>query len=213
MPQDWISAGKLPRIMNGFAADHAGLAPVVVIADATGSRFGDPLCLDSRRGNADSYLAKDVPAWIKSHLSVNKDPLAWAVAGASYGGTCALQLGTNHPDVYPTLVDISGSAEPTLGDRNRTVAESFGGDLAAFARVNPLDLLLGRRYPGSAAAIVVGDADRETQHDARRVYDATVAAGMTGHYTEVPGSHDWHAFSAALTRELPWLTQRLGLTH
>jgi S-formylglutathione hydrolase FrmB len=212
-PQDWISAGKLVRIMNGFAAAHHGLAPLVVVADATGSRFADPLCLDSRRGNADTYLAKDVPAWIKAHLTVDPDPQDWAIAGVSYGGTCALQLATNHPDVYPTFLDISGSAEPTLGDRIRTLTETFGGDQAAFIRVNPLDLLRDRRYPSSAAGIVVGVADKDTQPDAQRVHAATSAAGMTSHYSEVPGSHDWRAFSAALVRELPWLAQRIGLTR
>jgi S-formylglutathione hydrolase FrmB len=211
-PQDWLSAGKLARIMDRFAADHHGLAPVVVVADDTGSRFGNPLCLDSRRGKADTYLARDVPAWIRTHLTVDPDPKGWAVGGVSYGGTCALQLATNHPDVYPTFLDISGSAEPTLGDRGRTVAKAFGTDRAAFVRVNPLDLLRARRYPGSAAAIVVGTADVDIKPDARLVYRATTAAGMDSQYTEVPGSHDWRAFSEGLTRELPWLAQRIGLT-
>jgi S-formylglutathione hydrolase FrmB len=78
--------------------------------------------------------------------------------------------------------------------------------------VNPLDLLRARRYPGSAAAIVVGTADVDTKPDARLVYRATAAAGMDSHYTEVPGSHDWRAFSDGLARELPWLAQRMGLT-
>jgi S-formylglutathione hydrolase FrmB len=212
-PQDWLTAGKLVHIMDRFAADHRGLAPVVVVPDATGSQFGDPLCLDSRRGNADTYLAKDVPAWVKTHLSVDPDPQSWAIAGVSYGGTCALQLATNHPDVYPTFLDISGSAEPSLGDRPRTVADAFGGDQAAFMRVNPLDLLRTRRYWGSAAAIVVGAGDRDTKSDAHVVYAATRAAGMTSHYIELPGSHDWRLFSAALTHELPWLAQRIGLTQ
>ena len=143
---------------------------------------------------------------------MDPDSEGWAVGGVSYGGTCALQLATNHPDVYPTFLDISGSAEPTLGDRGRTVAAAFGTDRAAFVRVNPLDLLRARRYPGSAAAIVVGTADVDTKPDARLVYRATTAAGMDSHYTEVPGSHDWRAFSAGLARELPWLAQRMGLT-
>ena len=212
-PQDWLTAGKLVRVMDGFAADHGGLAPVVVVPDATGRQFGDPLCLDSRRGNADTYLAKDVPAWIRTHLTVDPDPQAWAIAGVSYGGTCALQLATNHPDVYPTFLDISGSAEPSLGDRSRTVADAFGGDEAAFVRVNPLDLLRTRRYPNSAAAIVVGAGDRDTKSDAQVVYDATRAAGMDSHDTELRGSHDWRLFSAALAHELPWLAQRIGLTQ
>jgi S-formylglutathione hydrolase FrmB len=211
-PDDWVDAGKLASIMNGFASRHRSLAPVVVVADATGSRFADPLCVDSRRGNAESYLAQDLPDWVTQHFTVDADPRAWAVAGASYGGTCALQLGTNHPEVYPTFLDISGSVEPTLGNRTRTVTAAFGGDAAAFARVNPLDLLATRRYPGSAARFVAGADDRDSQADARRVYAAATAAGMNTRYDVVPGSHDWRCFTAALALELPWLGQRMGLT-
>ena len=211
MPQDWLSAGKLVRTMDRFVKAHHGLAPVVVVPDATGSQFADPLCLNSARGNVDAYLAVDVPAWVGAHLSVDTRPNAWAVAGASYGGTCALQLATNHPGTYPTFIDISGSAEPTLGDRRRTVAEAFAGDEAAFRRVNPLDLLRAQSYPFSAGAIVIGAADDATKSDARRVFEATKSAGMNCHYTELPGSHDWRVFSVALEAELPWLAQRLRL--
>ena len=211
-PQDWLGAGRLVRIMDAFAADRRGLTPVVVVVDGTGTQFGDPLCVDSRRGNADTYLALDVPAWIKTHLTVDTDPQGWAIGGLSYGGTCALQLSTNHPDVYPTFLDISGQSEPSLGDRQRTIAEAFGGDQRAFNRVNPLELLRARRYPGSAAAIVVGAADRDAKSDARTVYMAVRAAGMNAHYTELPGAHNWQTFSAALAHELPWLAQRIGLT-
>ncbi|HZA08449.1 alpha/beta hydrolase [Mycobacterium sp.] len=210
-PRDWLRAGGLAQTMDRFAAGHDGLAPVVVVADATGSRFGNPLCLDSRRGKADTYLAKDVPAWIKSNLTVEPDPKRWAIAGASYGGTCALQLATNHPDVYPTFLDISGSAEPTLGDSAHTIVEAFGGNRKAFSQVNPLELLATQRYPQSAAAIVVGNEDRDTKRDAHRVYQAATAAGMASQYREVPGAHDWRAFSAAFTLELPWLAERLQL--
>ncbi|WP_243841373.1 esterase family protein [Mycobacterium sp. DL592] len=210
-PQDWVGAGKLVRIMDDFAGAHRGLAPIVVVPDPTGGPFRDPLCLNSPLGNVDAYLATDVPAWIRTHLSVDLRSSAWAVAGASYGGTCALQLGTNHADVYPSFIDIAGSAEPTLGDRRRTVTEVFSGDETAFRRVNPLDLLNIRRYPESAAAIVVGDADYDSRGDATRVHEATAAAGMQSHLTELHGAHDWRVFSAGLATELPWLARRVNL--
>ncbi len=212
-PDNWVSAGRLAAIMNGFAALHHGLAPVVVMADDTGSRFADPLCVDSRRGHADTYLAEDVPRWVQAHFTVDPDPRGWAIAGVSYGGTCALQLGTNHPEVYPTFLDISGSLEPTLGSRPRTVADGFDGDQAAFTRVNPLDLLRTRRYPGSAARFVVGADDPTSRADAWTVDAAATAAGMNTGFAEVPGSHDWRCFTGALTMELPWLGQRMGLTR
>lgn len=211
-PQDWISAGKLPQIMDAFAAAHDGLAPVVVVPDATGSQLGDPLCLDSRRGNSATYLAIDVPAWIKARLTVDVRPAAWAVAGASYGGTCALQLTTNHPAVYPTFIDIAGAVEPSLGDRSRTVLEAFGGDERRFAQVNPADILRRQRFSGCAGAIVIGSSDRDNRSDVLKVLADTTAAGMDSHLTEVPGAHDWRAFSAGLSVELPWLARRIGLT-
>ena len=211
-PQDWIRAGHLARTMDTFAANHRGLAPVAVIPDATGSMFADPLCLDSRLGHVDTYLSVDVPAWIRSHLTVDPDAAQWAIAGASYGGTCALQLATNHPDIYPTFVNIAGAAEPTLGDPVRTVAEAYRGDQAAFRRVDPLNLLRARRYPRSAAAIVAGVDDRDAQRDAHLLYGATTAAGMDSHVRQVPGAHDWGCFTAGLERELPWLATRMQLT-
>ncbi len=210
-PQDWISAGRLPRIMDAFARAHRGLAPVVVVPDPTGGPLRDPLCLNSPLGNVDTYLATDVPAWIRTNLTVDPSPTSWAVAGASYGGTCALQLATNHSEVYPSFIDIAGSAEPTLGDRQRTVVAAFGGNDAAFNKVNPLDLLKARRYPRSAAAIVVGSSDHDTLGDAQRVHEATAAAGMESHLTELPGAHDWRVFAAALAKELPWLAKRVNL--
>jgi len=210
-PQDWIGAGRLVAIMDAFAANHRGLAPVVVIPDPTGSAFADPLCLDSRRGRADTYLSMDVPAWIKRHATVDLRPQAWSVAGASYGGTCALQLATNHPEVYPTFLDIAGSAEPTLGDHGRTVAEAFGGDEKAFARVNPLELLRTRSFVGSSGAIVVGASDADSRGDAKRVAEAAKSAGMDSHLSELPGAHDWWLFSAALAHELPFLARKIGL--
>jgi hypothetical protein len=59
---------------------------------------------------------------------------------------------------------------------------------------------------------VVGAEDSDTRNDARTVYASPAVSGMNIGYAEVPGSHDWQCFTAALTLELPWLGQRLGLT-
>lgn len=210
--EDWLVGGRLTQTMDSFAAEHDGLAPVVVLADGTGGQFANPLCMDSRLGNAATYLTVDVPAWVKQNLQVDEDPRAWAIGGLSYGGTCALQLATVRPDVYPTFLDISGQAEPTLGSRDRTVQEAFGGDAAAFARNNPADLLARNRFPDSAGAFVVGLDDREYRSGIEQLTDAARNAGMDVHLTELPGGHTFSLWSAALEKEMPWLSHRLGLT-
>ncbi|NUP27910.1 MAG: esterase, partial [Nocardia sp.] len=208
---DWLVGGRLTAIMDAYAADHRGLAPIVVLADGTGGRLANPLCVDSRLGNAATYLAVDVPEWVRTHLQVDPDPRAWAVGGLSYGGTCALQLATTRPDVYPTFLDLSGQAEPTLGDRKSTLRAAFGDDAAAFARNNPADLLAQNRYPDSAGAFVVGLADSEYRAGMERLAAAARAAGMDVHLTEIPGGHSFAVWSAGLEKELPWLGRRLGL--
>ncbi|WP_233608381.1 alpha/beta hydrolase [Nocardia stercoris] len=211
-PQDWIVSGRLVETMDEFAHAHEGLAPVVVVADGTGSPLGDPLCLDSKLGNAATYLSSDVPAWIRAHLQIDPYPAAWAIGGVSYGGTCALQLATNYPQMFPTFVDISGQDEPSLGDRQRTVNAAFGGDTDALLRVNPLDLLRTRSFPGSAGAFAVGADDAFHRPQVERVYHAAQQAGLDVRLALQPGAHSAAVAAAALHDELPWLATRLGLT-
>ncbi|WP_016695435.1 alpha/beta hydrolase [Rhodococcus rhodochrous] len=210
-PDDWLVGGRLAEIMNAYTAKHRGLAPLVVVADGTGGEFDNPLCVDSPRGNAATYLGVDVPQWVRTHLQADPDPRAWAVGGLSYGGTCALQLATTRPEVYPTFLDLSGQAEPTLADKPTTIREVFGGDTEAFARNNPADLLARNRYPDSAGAFVVGAQDNDYRAGIEHLAAAAQAAGMDVHLTELPGSHSFEVWSAGLEQELPWLSHRLGL--
>jgi S-formylglutathione hydrolase FrmB len=210
--RDWLDGGRLSQVMDRFATSHDGLAPVVVMPDNLGASLANPLCMDSRLGRVETYLSVDVPAWIRTHLQVNTDPRAWAIAGFSQGGTCALQLAVRTPWVYPTFLDISGQDEPTLGTRTRTVDAAFRGDAPAFARVNPLVLLATNRYAASAGTIVVGREDRVYRAQQQHVFAACRAAGMDVRFLELPGGHTWHVWAPGLERSLPWLGARLGLT-
>ncbi|MGF0320074.1 alpha/beta hydrolase [Nocardia fluminea] len=211
-PQDWFVGGQLTETMDSFARAHNGLAPVVVVADGTGSQLANPLCLDSRLGNVATYLAVDVPNWTRANLQIDPDPRSWAVGGLSYGGTCALQLATNFPAVYPTFLDMSGQDEPTLGDRQRTVDAAFGGDTEALLRVDPLTLLRSRAYPDSAGAFVVGADDETYRPQVERMYQAAKDAGMGARLRILPGGHNFALWEFGLRDQLPWLATRLGLT-
>lgn len=122
-----------------------------------------------------------------------------------------MQLATNYPTVYPTFLAFSADPEPRLGSRYETIVAAFAGNEHDYQQVNPTRLLQTSRYPGSAGAFVAGDRDRDGLSGARTLLQATRSAGMDTHYTELPGGHDWHLWSAALHRELSWLATRLGL--
>jgi S-formylglutathione hydrolase FrmB len=208
-PEDWLLAGRLAPVMDAFAAAHGGLAPVVVVPDVTGSRMGNTLCLDSRLGAAETYLADDVPAWAAAHLDADTSHLA--IGGFSFGGTCALQMTLRRPDVYRTFLDVSGQAEPTLGDLPGTVAAAFGGDMSAYQRVDPLAELRDRSYPGTAGVLVVGRDDGVYRPQAEQVAAAGHSAGIDVTLQEVPGEHSWAIATAALAAALPWIAGRTGL--
>jgi enterochelin esterase-like enzyme len=211
-PQDWFDGGQLAQRMDRYAAAHRGLAPVVVVVDQLGDPLANPLCVDSPLGAVATYLTVDVPNWVRATLQVDRDPAAWAIGGLSNGGTCSLQTAVNHPGVYPTFVDVSGEQEPTLGDRQRTLDAAFGGDPAAFAAVNPLDVLAARRFPGTAGYLVAGAQDSTYLPAARRVLAACRAAGMDVQLHVLPGGHTFAVWGPGLEGALPWLGTRLGLT-
>jgi S-formylglutathione hydrolase FrmB len=198
--------------MDAFAAAHDGLAPVVVMPDHLGSPLANPLCMDSQLGNVATYLSADVPQWIHDTLQIDPDPSGWAIGGFSNGGTCALQMAVTAPQVYPTFVDISGEDEPTLGDHAATVRAAFGGDEAAFAAVNPLDVLARQQFPGTAAFLVAGEQDSMYGPQAQRVLAACKAAGMDVEWDLKPGGHTWEVWGPGLDDALPWLATRLGMT-
>lgn len=211
-PRDWLDGGRLIRTMDAFAAAHDGLAPVVVVADALGGALAQTLCVDSDRGRVFTYLTVDVPAWIRDTLQVDPDPAHWAVGGLSFGGTCALQLAVNAPQVYPTFLYVAGQAAPDAGSQRRTLA-FFDGDAAAFRRVNPLDVLADGRVPSETVAgfVVAGRHDERYRPAAERVHAALTEAAVDAHYVELPGGHSWHVWGPGLRRALPFLAARGGL--
>jgi len=200
-------------MMDGFAARHDGLAPVVVMPDDLGSTFANPLCLNSRLGQVQTYLTVDVPDWITGHLQVRPPGQGWAIGGFSEGGTCAIQLATQAPRLYRFFVDISGQAGPTLGSRQRTISRAFRGDAAAFARVDPLLVLAHTRFPRSAGVFVAGASDRVYTPQQRTMYLAARRAGMNVMLMYLPGGHDWRVWGGGLEHNVAWLASVLGITE
>jgi S-formylglutathione hydrolase FrmB len=210
-PRDWFDAGRLTERLDAFAREHNGLAPIVVVADQLGARMANPLCLDSRLGQSETYLAREVPAWIKQRLTVDERREAWTIAGFSQGGTCALQLAVRAPDVYGNFIDLTGQREPSLGSRADTVQAAFGGDEAAFTRVNPMDILARERFPQTAGVIVAAQGDALYRQAAADVFEACRKAGMDVQWKDLPGGHDWNVWRPGLYDSLPWLATRAGL--
>lgn len=214
-PADWLTGGQLRAQLDRFADAHGGIAPVAVVVDPNGSASANTLCMDSRIAQADTYLSQDVPAWISSTLDVSNDHRLWAVGGFSYGGTCAVQMGTKHPELFTSVVGFSAEREPSLAkDRNKTIADSFDGDVAAFESRTPLFLMQQRDYAGSGLYLAAGVTDTEFTDYMHVLADAGTAAGFSvqAHSIQHAG-HSWDAVVRGMPDALDFLSSRWGIVQ
>ncbi len=209
-PSDWVNGGQVEQLIDSYAQAHKGLAPVVVMPDATAG--GNPICVNSRYGQAETYLAVDVPNWISNTLQVDTNHAHWAVGGFSYGGTCSIQLALNASKVYSTFLDISGQYEPTIGSHSETVQEMFGGSEEAFDAVNPVNLMQTKKFPGTAGIFTVGADDTTYRPQQEQIYAVAKSAGMNVQFQLEPDGHTWAAWKPALANNLGWLGSRMNIT-
>jgi S-formylglutathione hydrolase FrmB len=210
---DWSSDGDADNTADAFAADHHGVAPIIVMPDPNGVKTVDSECVNSQFGNAETYLADDVPNFARQHLNASRAPGSLAIGGLSAGGTCSVMLSLLHPTVYPTFASFSGFASPEY--ENTTQAQTidilFGGSEEAFDAHDPIQILQDARYSGLAGWFEVGNQDTEPLQAAETLEPAALKAGISTCIVVRPGGHDFTLWSQALEDAFPWLSWRLGL--
>lgn len=205
------SALFLPYL-NGLAAAHHGLGPIVLTIDQLGNPYKNPLCIDSPAGKVASYVMTDVVNYVRTTLHPATSRVDWAVGGYSNGGECALSFGAQHPDVFGSILDISGELAPDLGSVPSTIRVGFGGSRAAYTAALPLTILAGTRYTGTTAIFTSGGNDPVFGPEGAKAQAAAQAAGMTTFRYVGPGvGHRADAVQFGLPKGLAVLSPRWGL--
>jgi len=202
-PQDWARGGYAAQTADAYATEHHGLAPILAFVDENGSATADTECVDGPGGQAETFLAVDVPRYLSGLLHVPLNPGQWGVGGFSEGGTCGFELAVRHPDVYGTFVDIAGDRAPHLGSDAETLKKLYGGDRAAMAAHDPAVLLRSHRFDGLSGWFVAGSSDPTHTDVAHRLAGAARAAGITVSERIVPGQHNWAFAATAFRAVLP----------
>jgi len=214
-PADVFTAGRINQTMDAFAAQHHGIAPIVVAADQLGGPGRNPMCVNSAAfGNSATYLLKDVPAWITAHFRVSSDPAAWGVFGYSQGATCAVQFATGHPERFGSALASSSELGPTLGDRATTIRTGFGGSAQAFEDAQPAHQLAEHApYRNSTIVLGVGQNDAKYTAFARTLEADATKAGVRATLLISPGTaHDWNTVRHTLQYGFPLIAAQMGLT-
>lgn len=218
-PDNWFNSGDAATIARDYGREHGGVTPLMISVDGTGSTFDDPACSDGPTKKIHTYLAYDVPALIKDKFHVNPDQKTWAIAGLSYGGTCALHVVANAPDSYGMFVDFSGSYEALAGSKKQTIDKIFGGDAARFEQTNPASIFRkaakdrSPRFRHTEGIFVAGMTDSSAQQAQNKLADLARRASVKVSVTTVPGGHSYGVWRRALRLVLPDIAAHGGITE
>lgn len=209
-PADWTRAADADVTAERWAANHGGVAPIIVMPDVNGSFWADTECVNGTAGNAETYLTQDVPTWAIAHLSAAPARGSWAIAGASEGGYCALMLALRHPTRYATFADFSGLARPTASGGAMSLLRGSRTQLAAYL---PAKLMSNYQGPALAGWFSVGGSDGGTTRAVVTMAHKARTHGITTHLIVMPGAHHtWRVWRSAYADAWPWLATQLGTT-
>lgn len=207
-PREVAALFRVPEVLDAAIAAHRIPPVVLVIPDINGEpRFGhDQECVDAQHGAADdTYLTTDLVGWTTRHLRVRTDRGAWALAGWSSGGYCAMNLALRHPRTYALAVSQSGY--------DRTPDDVVTGELFAgrpdLAAANDVVALLGER-PAPLAMLVTAGSDEPEERAAADRIRAAAAPPVTVDTRVYPGGgHNQNAVRAQLPDLVDWLGAHL----
>ncbi|OFJ72082.1 hypothetical protein HMPREF2851_03855 [Actinomyces sp. HMSC064C12] len=211
-PNDWVRLGNAPMMAERYASTHSGVAPILVLADVTGSTTYNTLCADSTRGNASTYATKDMPEWVKANLPAAASADKWLVAGVSFGGTCAVQFALQAPNTYRHFFDMSGEAEQKIGTRRYTIQHAFAGDAEKWKLYQIPPLLQNGHFPAMSGRFGLGIEDKFAGAKTRRVHAQAKKKGIdVGQIVYTQGRHSWAVWRSLLKQQWPWMMQQLGI--
>jgi enterochelin esterase-like enzyme len=206
-------AGFIGAVLDEYAAENNGLAPIVLVVDQLGDPTKDPLCLDTAMGRAETYIMQDVVPWAKQHLDVLQGSQYTTVAGYSNGGQCAAYFGAKYPEVFGNILAISPVEYAGAEQSDNVLRSVFGSVQAAYDAVKPANIMASKApYPDTTAIFTAGENDPGFAPGAERLAAAAQAAGMTTTFFLVPDAdHGVSGLNGGLEKGFEVLYPRLGL--
>ncbi|MDQ0577504.1 alpha/beta hydrolase-fold protein [Agromyces albus] len=206
-------ASFIAGVLDEYAAHHNGLAPIALVIDQLGDPADDPMCLNTERGNVETYVMGDVVPWALQELNVLRGRQFWTVAGYSNGGECAAYFGTKYFETFGNLLALSPDEFPGAEHSDEVLNTIFAGDQLAYDAVKPANMMAARApYPDTMAIFTVGADDSGFGPGTQRLADAAALAGMQTTFFAVPDAdHGASGLKGGLRKGFEVLYPRLGL--
>ncbi|HZH99620.1 MAG TPA: alpha/beta hydrolase family protein, partial [Flavisolibacter sp.] len=193
---NWIT--KVP-LLKKYADDYQ-LLIVCPDGDYGSWYFDSPIDTTMRY---ETFIAKEVPAYIEQNYRTIKDRHARAITGLSMGGHGGLFLGFRHASFFGACGSMSGALAIEY-ITNRYRVEKLLGDTSnkALYRQNSI---IGQmeKYPKDSVSIIIDCGTEDFVIEMSRLTHQKMLQLKIPHdYIERPGKHDWNYWATAIQYQL-----------
>ncbi|HYM94909.1 MAG TPA: alpha/beta hydrolase family protein [Chitinophagaceae bacterium] len=152
----------------------------------------------------ETYIAKEVPAYIDLHYHTIKNRKARAITGLSMGGHGGLFLGFRHADFFGACGSMSGVTDLYFTRNKYDLMKRIGDTIKNadnwknYSVINVID-----NYPKDSLAIIF-DCGNEDPFAGinRELHQKMLKLKIPHDYTERPGTHNWDYWGNAVQYQL-----------
>ncbi|WP_143307893.1 alpha/beta hydrolase [Chitinophaga vietnamensis] len=193
---NWIT--KVPAIRE--LADRYQC--MIVCPDGVNSWYVDSPADSSRR--FETYVGKELPAYIDQHYSTIPSPQSRAITGLSMGGHGALYLAIRHPETFGAAGSISGGVDLRPFPKSWNLPKIFGdpgpngANWTNYMVIKQIEQL----KPGTLPLIIDCGVKDFFIDVNRNLHQRLLQLGIPHDYTERPGEHNWDYWSNSVQYQL-----------
>jgi len=209
---NWPSMGHATVTADSLIA--SGRIPPVLLVFPNGNGkglLGRSLYVDSYDGQSkmEQFLTHRLLAWVDSTFRTVPDAADRAVIGLSDGGTAAINLVFQHPDLFSACGSHSADLRLEKGFGMGGVVGPEPGATLLLEAKSPLTYV--RALPHIGHPVIYFDCgDDDESAGENREFDVMLTGmGVAHTYREFPGTHDWKYWRAHLPASLVAVTAKM----
>jgi S-formylglutathione hydrolase FrmB len=152
----------------------------------------------------ETYIAKEVPAYVEANYPVIKERRARAITGLSMGGHGGLFLGFRHADFFGACGSMSGALVIEVITRGFQVEKRLGDttNKQRYQEHSIMKEMENYKKTDSLAIIIDCGTEDFIIEMSRAAHQKMLALKIPHDYIERPGRHDWRYWANAVQYQL-----------
>ena len=153
----------------------------------------------------ETYIAREVPAFIDSAYYTIRHRRGRVITGLSMGGHGALYLAMKHPGVFGAAGSMSGGVDLRSSKNKFDISKRIGDTVryaANWKKYSVLGVVEQYRLKDSLALIIDCGVSDFFYPDNRKLHQKMLELKIPHDYIERPGNHSWNYWANAVEFQL-----------